>query len=223
MTVLPTYLCILCMNDQSNSKPDDPQHRLGVKFPLSKSGSKHAGKYEAVVDEIDSDLAEHNWSVARYKRTMYAKRGLSTWLHRVVGERVLGGPIPKGMQVDHLDADGLNNRRSNIRVVSRADNQRNARTNSASGYKGVWCRENLVARPWGARIKIEGRNKALGQFANKEDAARAYNRAQRELDSLGLHALNRVETRVTQRRVTATPVAIDRRIADRRISQWYTT
>lgn len=87
---------------------------------------------------------------------------------------------PAGMQVDHIDGDGLNCRRSNMRLVTPAENsqnQRRRREGYSSQYKGV-CRHKTG---WRASIKCNGIASYLGSYRNEEDAAEAYNVAAKEL------------------------------------------
>lgn len=152
-----------------------------VKIPLSKQG-KHKGKYEAIVSIEDVDLSEFNWSVLPNKKIRYAARATSRTegkqkillLHRVIMERMLGYPIPDGMQVDHIDGNGLRNTRDNLRLATNPENGRNRRknTNSTSGYKGVYWQEK--AKKWHARIMVGGEHKYLGLFDTPEEAYAAY-------------------------------------------------
>lgn len=94
-------------------------------------------------------------------------------------------------RTDHVNHDGLDNRRVNLRVVTAAQNNYNSRSRvgSSSRFKGVtWNRGN---RKWQASIKLHGQNRYLGCYEVEEDAALAYNAAAREL--FGEHAcLNEV-------------------------------
>jgi hypothetical protein len=82
--------------------------------------------------------------------------------------------------VDHVNGDGLDNRRANLRVATRAENQRNTRgrpQHRASMHKGVALCAGKRVRPWRATIQIDGHQVHLGYFGEEEDAARAYNAA----------------------------------------------
>jgi hypothetical protein len=85
---------------------------------------------------------------------------------------------PKGVQVDHRDRDGLNNRRSNLRSASAAQQKQNngVYKNSASGLKGVFPNPTGKYK-WRVQITVEGRKLSLGRFSNIDEAARAYNDA----------------------------------------------
>ncbi len=91
------------------------------------------GKH-AIIDVVDADLAGRSWhavpghrSVGNY--TFYAARRIGTrrtTLHRVILERILGRKIREGEECDHIDGNGLNNRRCNLRLVDHRRNIRNS-------------------------------------------------------------------------------------------------
>jgi hypothetical protein len=104
----------------------------------------------------------HVWYVCR---TVYShggrhnKKTRRIYLHRVVLKLGSGG----GMVVDHLNGDGLDNRKSNLRVVTSSQNQRNragAQVNSASGVRGVYW--HAQRSKWAAAIRVQGKNISLG-------------------------------------------------------------
>ena len=146
--------------------------------------------YEAVIDAADVPLVDgFNWSakVNRRKdgsiRTVYAFRMdlLPSGKKRMVMmHRIIAG-TPNGFDTDHRDGDGRNNRRSNLRTATKAQNQHNARTraDNTSGARGVsW---NKGATKWEARIMLGGIRHSLGLFKTVEAAASAYARGSAEL------------------------------------------
>lgn len=86
---------------------------------------------------------------------------------------------------DHINHDGLDNRRENLRRTNKSLNAANQRlrTDGASLYKGVYLRKDNL---WIARVQRDGKRVYLGAFAEEIDAARAYNQAMREI--YGPHA-----------------------------------
>ena len=88
---------------------------------------------------------------------------------------------PKGMVVDHINGDKLDNQRHNLRIATTAQNNYNTKKteNRSSQFKGVvWDKSR---NKWKAQIKLNGVNKALGRFDSEEDAARAYDAAAKDL------------------------------------------
>lgn len=86
----------------------------------------------------------------------------------------------KGQFVDHINGDGLDNRRCNLRACSPSENLQNIRkTHGRSRYKGVIWESNRGV--WAARIKSPTARKRLGCFATEVEAARAYDAAAREM------------------------------------------
>lgn len=89
--------------------------------------------------------------------------------------------VPEGLFPDHIDGDGLNNQRANLRVCTHRDNCRNRRSRSTtSTFKGVgW---DKAAQRWEANIGNGlGRTRRIGRYRTEEEAARAYDAAAREI------------------------------------------
>jgi len=138
--------------------------------------------HEAVINAADVHLvANTNWCVLIEAHTVYAVRTgprpkqSSIRMHRVI----MGEPV--GLQVDHRDGDGLNNRRDNLRVATSSQNAQNQRRSSAnlSGHKGVGFHK--TSGKWRARIKLNGKRKHLGYFDTPEDAHEVYCKVSAEL------------------------------------------
>lgn len=141
----------------------------------------------ALVDAVDyPDLSAFNW---RFARNAYAVRYATVdavrktvFLQREIMQRILDGPIPPGLQVDHLNRDRLDNRRANLRLATRSQNQANkapGQVNNTSGYKGVTAQGNA----WEARIKVNREGIYLGRYADPVTAARMYDAASRLLNA----------------------------------------
>lgn len=138
------------------------------------------GKF-ALVDDADFEwLRQWRWRYF-HAGNGYAGRqvkgdGKATniLMHRLILD------CPKGMEIDHIDHDGLNNQRANLRLATHAENMRNRslHKNNSSGFTGVRFQpENNLHRPWRAAIKIDGKTKHLGMFASPEDAHEAWKKA----------------------------------------------
>ena len=84
---------------------------------------------------------------------------------------------PEGLFVDHINHNGLDNRKRNLRIVTTQQNIWNTRgrdNNISSKYKGVSWHKNK--QKWEARIRIDNKPKYLGYFDDEKEAAEAYDR-----------------------------------------------
>lgn len=125
----------------------------------------------AYVDPEDVDLVSaYRWR----KRGDYAAAMIDRTLVRM--HRLLVPEVAEGYLLDHIDGDGLNNRRSNLRVCTpqqNACNRGKRATTMHSRFKGV----TRSANGWSAIIQHKGRAAHLGTFESEPLAARAYDRA----------------------------------------------
>ncbi len=134
----------------------------------------------ALVDDEDYELASRfRWYVERKANGWYARRNIRRPDGRkakILLHRAILGAEP-GVGVDHINRDGLDNRRSNLRWASTSQNgaNRGLNANSTSGYKGVDFQKARGC--WRALIECRGRRLHLGVYATPEEAARAYDRA----------------------------------------------
>jgi hypothetical protein len=132
--------------------------------------------YVAVIDSADANLFEgFNWSADVRARNVYAYRHIRVGRKRqkLYMHRVVYGPDSR-QQIDHINHDGLDNRRANLRGCSPAENQRNMRipAHNTSGFKGVcWSKKH---GKWKAEIRWSGKRKHIGLFDCAEDAHEAY-------------------------------------------------
>lgn len=98
-------------------------------------------------------------------------------LHRIIlgAQSWDGTNLLPGIDVDHMDHNGLNNLRSNLRLATRSQNQANqrARGKGTSQYKGVNWDESRSK--WLARAEINDTQRNLGRYDSEIAAAQAYN------------------------------------------------
>lgn len=131
----------------------------------------------AIIDDDCAHLSRHTWQVvARSETLFYASRhvcveGKKTKVflhHEVLGTR---------QRTDHVNGDGLDCRRRNLRPATQQQNCANARLSRAnrSGFKGVALHKH--AQRWTAQVTVNRKKLHLGYFDNARDAARAYDKA----------------------------------------------
>lgn len=135
----------------------------------------------AIVDAAGAAkvMAAGPWSARPHRSLFYAQRSITRDGGRTTEQ--MHNFIAGYVGVDHINGNGLDNRRSNLRPATQAENNRNRRPLGA--YKGVHFRRDrpTTARPWRAEIQHQGRKIRLGQFATAEAAAAAYDAAARDL------------------------------------------
>ena len=127
------------------------------------------------------EINSHKWFVLYNprKKTAYARRkekGRQIYMHRVIMRA-------SDKQVDHIDHDGLNNQRNNLRLATASQNfaNRMMQTNNTSGYRGVYLvKSGNRAKKWMAQIRKNYKDIFIGYYATKEEAAKAYNEAATE-------------------------------------------
>ena len=137
----------------------------------------------AIVDPDDyAWLSQYNWHVSGSNGSFYAVRNtgqrrgqkrVAVKMHREILR------VPDGMFVDHINHNGLDNRKANLRPATQAQNARNRRKRSTSKvhskYKGLtWYKSQ---KRWAVRIMVDRKSKFIGYFDNELDAAKAYDMA----------------------------------------------
>lgn len=117
----------------------------------------------AIIDAADAEaVARHTWCIqGKYAATNMWNPQRLVRLHRFLMDP------PEGMEVDHIDGDGLNCRRSNMRIVTRRQNQWNNHGRGVNPYVGI-CKEG---RRWRPVFVDDGTMHWLGTFETPEEAA----------------------------------------------------
>lgn len=147
-----------------------------MRLPLLQMIRLLIGNKEALVDLSDFDLVkDYTWYADKGANTYYAvteHKGKKLRMHRIIM-----GVEDKRQFVDHIDGNGLNNCRANLRICTSKENNRNAAKfkKATSIYKGVWYEKHCGK--WRAHIRVNTKGINLGIFSLEEDAARAYNEA----------------------------------------------
>jgi HNH endonuclease len=133
------------------------------------------GKF-AIVDAADfAYLSQFRWHAKEARGRFYAA---TTVAGRIVTMHQLLMDPPRGKVVDHIDGNGLNNRRDNLRICTPQQNRRNTRPRrKSSAFLGVSRRGDKYA----ARIKHNDRELYLGTFDDEIAAARARDCQAKEL------------------------------------------
>ena len=141
---------------------------MSKQIPLSQ------GKFAIIDDEDYEQLKQFTWHAIKRRYCCYAYRsrnGKEMSMHRIIMDP------PKNMEVDHINGNGLDNRRANLRVCTHQQNIRNQRVQkkNVTGYKGV----GVVKRTgkYKAYIKVNGNKLHLKCWNTAIEAAMAYNEA----------------------------------------------
>lgn len=145
--------------------------------------------YEAMVDAADADLVSgYNWFADMKVRadgsikTLYASRSERIGKKIIVirMHRVIDGTTP-GLETDHRNGNGLDNRRENLRAATKTQQRHNQRIaiNNVSGVKGVGFHK--ARKKWHAYISVGNKQRHVGIFATLEEAKIAREKAVMEL------------------------------------------
>jgi hypothetical protein len=179
---LPGEWCVVAASDTCKNfaplKKADPKRKNedgSVRLiPLTQ------GKF-AIVDEEDyPELSRHTWHLNSCNKgpVQYAARtskGKAILMHRFLTN------APKDLCVDHIDHNGLNNTKRNLRLCTHAQNQKNIRSKrgSTSKYKGVSFRKKI--NRFIAEVSLKGKRYYLGCYKDEVDAAKVYDKKAKEL------------------------------------------
>jgi len=134
------------------------------------------GKATLVDDEDFEFLNQFKWYAHKCRNTYYVQRGYkkedgklgNIHMHRIIMD------IKNNKQIDHIDHNGLNNQKSNLRICNHKQNMRNSTGFGKSKFKGI----NLQrGKYFAAHISINGKTKHLGSFKTEIEAAKKYDEA----------------------------------------------
>jgi len=132
----------------------------------------------ALVDDADyPSLNQYKWFVVKAPHTYYAYR--TNKQHQIVRMHRSILDAPDGLEIDHINGNGLDNRRSNLRFCKHSENLKNQKLSSRNkiGFKGVSCLGYNRKKPYRATIWVNNKNLCLGYYCTAEGAARAYDAA----------------------------------------------
>jgi hypothetical protein len=137
------------------------------------------GKVAIVDDEDFEYLNQFKWHTLKLAGKFYVGRKLTVSKckrNQIFMHRFIMKP-DKGMVIDHLDGNPLNNQKNNLRICTHSENMRNCKIsiNNTSGFKGVsFVKKNNTYK---SAIKLNKKTIYLGYYIDPIDAARAYNEA----------------------------------------------
>lgn len=138
------------------------------------------GKFAMVDDEDYQALIINKWCALKRNHTFYAGRHLKSDNGKkkfVLMHRIILGLKDRYKEADHIDCNGLNNTRSNLRKCNSTENKCNSRhKNNKNGYKGVHENTSSPGRFY-SQITVHGKNIYLGAYPTRLEAASAYDSA----------------------------------------------
>ena len=170
--------------------------------------SKTHGTKEVLLDESDYEFVTNvpwSWYIRRYKykdkekwygeakltesqalkyKELFPDRYITPSGALMMHQFIMNSP--KGMHIDHINHDGLDNRRENIRICTPSENAQNKRkrVDSISGYKGVYqyAEKYKLKKRFRAHVQPKGQKRiCLGHYLTAEEAAKAYDKKAKEL------------------------------------------
>ena len=130
----------------------------------------------AIVDVDDYErLSRYKWRVRFGCGTCYGQRAVKVggkWTSKMMHREIID--VADDMVVDHINHNGMDNRKANLRAATNAQNAWNRRRKE-EGFIGVsW---NKRMRKWRAAIRENGRDRYIGCFEDEVEAAKAYDKA----------------------------------------------
>lgn len=132
--------------------------------------------YEAIIDGEDYErVTKWRWSATiRPNGMVYAVRTCKENGKKAINLHRFLMNCPKGMEVDHINHNPLDNRKSNLRICTMAENRKNIPLSirNTTGYKGIYW--DTQCNCWRAKININGKSHCIGRYETPTKAAQAY-------------------------------------------------
>ena len=136
--------------------------------------------HTTVDDEDYYWLSQWNWNAVSIKNKIYVKRSKKKGVlksgvkYEVFLHRVIMRCNDSNLVVDHIDGNPLNNQKSNLRICTKAENNRNTSShkNSSSKYLGVTY--DKARNKWNAQLMVNGKRVLTKRYITEIEAAKAY-------------------------------------------------
>lgn len=146
---------------------------------MAKHISLNKGLFAIVDDEDFESLSKFKWRSNHNRRNIYVQRASPTKPKTVMMHRQVLGITDGKITIDHINGNGLDNRKENLRIATGSQNAGNSRMRIGTfgKYKGV----HFFNEKWVARIGHQNKRYYLGRFETREAAALACNKKYTEL------------------------------------------
>lgn len=166
------YCSLPCRN-----KPDLEAARSRITDRGTHFEVKLTSAVVALLDREDIDLAVPMWCSNGKGYAVRERRRRKERLHRLVLERKLGRKLSRSELVDHKNHNPSDDRRTNLRLATPANNSHNQQARAGRPFKGVRRHYNY----WRAYLRFEGKRIDLGGYSSAEEAAYIYDQAALQL------------------------------------------
>lgn len=151
---------------------------------------QHGNK--TLIDDEDYDrVSAHHWRIHNKRNYVTSVFNIKGKKKAIFLHRFIMNP-PEGMFIDHINRDPLDNRRSNLRVVTHQQNMRNKGVykNNKSGCRGIYHRPSTGK--YETQISHKGKNIHIGTFQDIDSAICAYNEAHKKMFDYEFWNLNKI-------------------------------